>query len=193
MVGHQGIGRWMARCRMTWQQNAGGQGVGRMCDGSWMEVSRMSDESRTDVGWTELSRCCCDGRWWRCTTATGNATLQQGWQSVVVRCCGKADNALQLAAATMADNAATRDAVAMAGSAHQRWPMLWWNIFVFKFFSTTLRERKKETKRKREGKPLKPIQRSPLCWLVWAIPTWPWLIVSMFKNCVRSIRVWWSF
>jgi type III secretory pathway component EscS len=23
-----------------------------------------------------------------------------------------------------------------------------------------------------------------------AIPTWPWLVVSMFNNCVRSIQVW---
>jgi hypothetical protein len=29
--------------------------------------------------------------------------------------------------------------------------------------------------------------------LLWAIPTWPWLVVSMFKNFVRSIWVWWDY
>jgi hypothetical protein len=31
--------------------------------------------------------------------------------------------------------------------------------------STTSREKERETEREREGEPLKPVQRSPLCWL----------------------------
>jgi hypothetical protein len=29
--------------------------------------------------------------------------------------------------------------------------------------------------------------------VVWAIPTWPWLVVSIFKNFVRSFFVWWGY
>ncbi len=28
---------------------------------------------------------------------------------------------------------------------------------------------------------------------LWALPTWPWLVVSIFKNLVRNMWVWWSY
>jgi hypothetical protein len=30
-------------------------------------------------------------------------------------------------------------------------------------------------------------------WFVWAIPTWPWLVVSIFKNFVTSFWMWWGY
>jgi hypothetical protein len=39
-------------------------------------------------------------------------------------------------------------------------------FFFLNFYSTTSRAKERETEREREGEPLKPVQRSPLCWLV---------------------------
>jgi hypothetical protein len=65
----------------------------------------------------------------------------------------------------MASSAATRGAgpttlqlAAMTDNALQRF------CFCF-FFKTTSRAKETETEREREGEPLKPVQRSPLCWL----------------------------
>ncbi len=114
--------------------------VGRTSDGSWMDVERKLDGRRTKVGRTWDGRrtnvgCKLDGRrtsraqppllrwqvaalhcnsWQRNAAARPaercNSLLWRGRQSVATRCCGKAGNGLQLAAAIMASNAATRGA-----------------------------------------------------------------------------------
>jgi len=70
-----------------------------------------------------------------------NSLLWRGWQSVVARCCGEADSGLQLAAAAMASNAATRDdgrqrAVALA------------NVFVFFYSIVSKREREQDREKR---------------------------------------------
>jgi len=62
-------------------------------------------------------------------------------------------------------------ALQLATLGRQRWPTVRCSVFVFcfyfilLFYSTTSRAKERETEREREGEPLKPVQRSPLCWL----------------------------
>jgi hypothetical protein len=85
-----------------------------------------------------------------------SSLLWRGLQSIAAHCYGEASSELQLVVAAMASSAATR------GDGQQRAVAF---LFFFVFYSTTSREKKRETEREREGEPLKPVQRSPLCWL----------------------------
>jgi len=90
--------------------------------------------------------------------------LWRGRQSVATCYCGEARNGLQLTAMAMASSAATRDAGPTARCSPGQRCATAFLFFVF-FYSTTSRAKERKTEREREGEPLKPVQRSPLCWL----------------------------